>query len=203
MRTLYVPQIKQIAGRAGRFQSAETNSDTATSREFGGIVTTLKMEDLSTLQKGMATPNPPLEQAMLWPRWKVFEKFTHQFPEGTPLATMLAQFAEIGRTSRHYRMIESEPQILLAQAIEHIPNIDLETRYSITFAPISTRDEDQVNAFMRYAEVLSHAQPVTVESPELRLPLNRVNKLHHGGSSRSLQMLESLHKLIACYCWLS
>lgn len=200
---LYAPQIKQIAGRAGRFRGREADSVHDNAGDFGGVVTTLRKDDMSALQKGMAKPNPPLEQAMLWPPWKIFEKFTHQFPEGTPLATMLAQFADIGKTTRHYRTIESEPQILLAQAIEHIPNIDLESRYSISFAPASTRDEEQVQLFQRFAEVLSRAQPVTIESPELDLPLNLVGQMQEGESSPSLQSLESLHKLITCYCWLS
>lgn len=200
---LYAPQIKQIAGRAGRFRSAGVDSDSAVARDVGGIVTTLKQDDLRALHDGMSTPNPPLEQAMLWPPWRVFEEFTHQFPDGTPLATMLAQFADLCRTTRHYRTIESEPQIILAQAIEHIPNIDLESRYSITFAPASTRDEAQVQIFQRFADVLSRAQPVTIESPELDLPLNLLEKVRQPLSSRSLQMLESLHKIITCYCWLS
>jgi ATP-dependent RNA helicase SUPV3L1/SUV3 len=203
MRMLYPPQIKQIAGRAGRYQGTGANSASSATVDLGGIVTTLNKVDIPALQKGMTTPNSPLEQAMLWPPWKVFEKFTHQFPEGTPLATMLAQFADIGKTTRHYRTIESEPQFLLAQAIEHIPNIDLESRYSISFAPTSTRDETQVKIFQRFAEVMSRAQPVTIESPVLELPLHSLDEMQQGASSKSLQMMEALHKVITCYCWLS
>jgi len=200
---LTAPQIKQIAGRAGRFQSREADSVPDGADDFGGVVTTLLKGDMPALQNGMSTPNSPLRWAMLWPPWKLFEKFTHQFPEGTPLATILARFAHMGRTTGHYRTIESEPQFLLAQAIEHIPNIDLESRYSISFAPVSTQDKRQVQMFQRFAEVLSRAQPVTIESPELDLLLDRVGQMQNRISSQLLQPLESLHKVITCYCWLS
>ena len=200
---LDAPQIKQIAGRAGRFRSAVADSDSPVAGDAGGLVTTLEKKDLRALSEGMSTPNPPLEQAMLWPPWRIFEDFADQFPDGTPLATMLALFADLSRTTQHYHTIESGDQISLAQAIEHIPNIDLESRYKITFAPARVRDQAQVQQFQRFAEVLSRAQPVTIESPELDLPLSSLEKMRQPASPRSLEMLESLHKDITCYCWLS
>ena len=203
LRYLHPPQIKQIAGRAGRFRVGGAEMGSSVPDNIGGSVTVIRKGDLRLLREGISTPNPELTHAMLWPPWKVFERFAQEFPEGTPLATMISQFAEIGRTSPHYRIVESGDQVTLAQAIEHIPNIDLESRYSITFAPIATRSEDQTFLFVRLAEVLSSARPVTIESPKVKIPLWVLDKKDYKMTSSKLSTLEVIHKLIMCYCWLS
>jgi ATP-dependent RNA helicase SUPV3L1/SUV3 len=203
LRYLHPPQIKQIAGRAGRFRVAGAETGSTVPDNIGGSVNALRRGDLRLLREGIAAPNPELTHAMLWPPWKIFERFVQEFPEGTPLATMISQFAEIGKTSPHYRIVESGDQVSLAQAIEQIPNIDLESRYSITFAPITTRSEDQTFLFVRLAEVLSIARPVTIETPKLKIPLWVLDKKDYKMTSSKLHTLEVIHKLIMCYCWLS
>jgi len=151
----------------------------------------------------MATPNPPLTHAMLWPPWSIIERFTQLFPDNTPLAAILARFSDICKTSRHYRIDESDSQIVLAKAIENIPNIDLETRYAICFAPVSTRSKDMVDFFVRFAIAVSEARPVRIDSPSLGLPLDILNRTQPTISPTTLQTLEYLHKVIVCYCWLS
>jgi ATP-dependent RNA helicase SUPV3L1/SUV3 len=147
---------------------------------------------------------------MLWPPWRIFEKFSQEFPGGTPLATMVSQFADLGATTGHYRVLESETQIILAQAIEDISGIDLESRYSITLAPVATRNQDEVDLFVRLATVLARAKPVTIESPALQIPLWFVDKVpgdlkvgNGKWTAVKLHTLEMIHKLIMIYCWLS
>ena len=207
LRHLYAPQIKQIAGRAGRFRVAGAEESPG---DVGGSTTTIRSQDLPVLIEGLAAENPPLEQAMLWPPWRVFEKFSQEFPDGTPLATMVSQFADLGATTGHYRVLESETQIILAQAIEDIGGIDLESRYSITLAPIATRNQDEVDLFIRLATVLARAKPVTVESPTLKIPLWFIDKVpgdlkvgNGKWTAVKLHTLEMIHKLIMIYCWLS
>lgn len=205
LRYLYPPQIKQIAGRAGRFRIAGAEVETVSTipDNIGGSVTTVNKRDLPRLIAGISAENPMLTDAILWPPWKVFERFAQEFPDGTPLGTILSQFAEVGKTSPHYRLVESEAQVVLAQAIEHLRNIDLESRYSITFAPIGVRSQDQMDMFVRFAEVLSTATPVTIESPSLKFPLWVLDKKEYKMTSSKLHTLEVIHKLIMCYCWLS
>ena len=207
MRHLYAPQIKQIAGRAGRFRVPGATSSPA---DVGGTTTTIRSQDLPILVDGLSTQNPPLTHAILWPPWRVFEKFSQQFPDRTPLATMIAQFAELGQTTSYYRILESESQIILSQAIEDIDDMDLESRYSITLAPVSTRNQDEIDLFIRLASIMAQAKPVTIESPILKIPLWFVekapDKLKVGNGKWTpvkLHTLEVIHKLIMCYCWLS
>lgn len=209
MSGLPPPQIKQIAGRAGRFRVAGVSSDTTSSNEVGGTVTTLKRDHIPILHDSISTPNPNLTHAMLWPPYRVFEKFTQQFPVGTPLSTMITHFAEVSKTARHYRSIESDAQIALAEVIDDLPDIDLESRYNISFAPVKTQAKEQLEAFTQFANAFSEGRPVTIESPSLDLPLSLVDKMQKRieaaevMTASKLHTLETLHKIITCYCWLS
>lgn len=158
--------------------------------------------DMEVIRHAMAIPNPSLERAYLWPPFKVFEKFAQQFPEGTPLATTIARFIDVSKTSTLFQSAESEGMMKLAHAIEHLPNIDLESRYNISFAPIQTSKDEQMEIFVRFAEVLSDAKPIAIDSPLLGLPLH-LAKSPGKASKVGLEQLEMLHKLITCYCWLA
>ncbi len=59
VRLLSAPEVKQIAGRAGRFGSAHPV----------GHVTCLHQKDQHLLHEAMGTQAVPLERACLWPRW--------------------------------------------------------------------------------------------------------------------------------------
>lgn len=61
MRRLSAQEVKQIAGRAGRFRSAHA----------AGHVTCLHDEDLHVLHEALATRSAPLEAAALMPRCEV------------------------------------------------------------------------------------------------------------------------------------
>lgn len=146
---------------------------------------------------------------MLWPPFRVFERFTHNFQEGTPLTAMISRFMELSETSDHYRAIESDSQIALANLIDHIPDIDLESRYNISFAPVKYTSKEQSDAFVKFATAFSEGQPVTIESPALEIPLEYINKMARkieapcAMTAEKLRYLEQIHKIITCYCWLS
>jgi ATP-dependent RNA helicase SUPV3L1/SUV3 len=200
MRRLYPPQIKQIAGRAGRYRVASAPEE---EDNHGGLVTTFSPADQKFLREGIEQPNPVLGTAYLWPPFKVFEKFSQQFPEGVPLATLVSQFSLLAHTTPHYTIISSESQIALAQVIEEDKNIDLETRYNLTFTPIKTRSNTEVVLFKRCAEAYAHGKPITIENHTLDLPFHIVGKEDIKMTSSKLHSLETLHKMVMSYCWLA
>ena len=210
MKELLPPQIKQIAGRAGRYRVASAaTSDANFPDGVGGTVTALRRGHMALLHRSIAIPNAALKYAMLWPPFRVFERFTHNFPEGTPLTAMISRFMELSETSDHYRAIESDTQIAVANLIDHIPDIDLESRYNISFAPIKYTSKEQSDAFIKFAAAFSEGQPVTIESPSLEIPLEYINKVAKkieapcAITTERLRHLEQIHKIVTCYCWLS
>jgi len=195
---IYDPQIKQIAGRAGRYRVAGVPEG----HNPGGLVTTFSPSDQKYLRAGIESPNPILQKAYLWPPFRVFEKFCQQFPVGVPLASLLSQFSLSAQSLPHYDIVSSEDKIALAQVIEEETTIDFETRYNVTFAPIKTQNNQEVVLFKRCGKLLALGKPVTIENHVLDLPFHIVGKEQKMTKSK-LHSLEMLHKMIMSYCWLA
>jgi len=202
-KPLHPSQIKQIAGRAGRFRVPGLQFNVSASNDIRGVVTTLKQGDIKALDNGLSSPNLPLKQAMLWPPWRIFQQFAQQFPGDTPLSTILSEISNISKTSHHYNSMISNDPIILASAMQDIPDIDLQSRYSLAFVPVSSKSRDQVEMFRRFANVVSNNIPITIEAPQLDFHLEKIEERGVGQSSTTLFQLEEYHKLITCYCWLS
>ena len=198
LRRIYDPQIKQIAGRAGRYRVAGAPEGD----NPGGLVTTFSANDQKHLRAGIESPNPILEKAYLWPPFRIFEKFCQQFPAGATLATLLSHFAQLAHLTPHYDIVSSDAQIALAQVIEEETTIDFETRYNITFAPIKVQNNQEVVLFKRCAQLLARAKPITIENHFLDLPFHIVGK-EQKMTKGKLHSLEMLHKMIMNYCWLA
>jgi ATP-dependent RNA helicase SUPV3L1/SUV3 len=197
-------QVKQIAGRAGRYR-VDHLDDAAP----GGLVTTLKREDMYALSGALKTPNADLTQAQLWPPAFVFQKYANEFPAGVSLASMVSKFAEITRTSKLYHAMSSETLIRIAQAIQHTEGLDLETKYHICACPVNTRKSEEWGYFLTMARLLGEGKPVNVESEDLNLPLRLASRKINEKYGRRfvamkfLQSLETLHKTLIMFSWIS
>jgi hypothetical protein len=198
LHRIYNSQIKQIAGRAGRYRVDGAPDE----EDHGGLVTTFSPADQQYLRNGIQTPNEPIEKAYLWPPFRTFEKFAQQLPEGAPLATLLSQFSMRAHTTPYYCMISNDEQIQLAQSIDDVRELDLETRYNLIFAPFSTRNDVETTFFKRCAEAYAGGKPVTIVNHSLSLPFHIIGTVEKMTSSK-LHSLEVLHKLVMCYCWLA
>ena len=199
-------QVKQIAGRAGRYGvgTEQPNAPPAV-----GTVATLKYSDMELLNSALKTPNEDLTHAFIWPPAAVFHRYAIEFPPNTPLSSIIAKFAEVSQTSNLYRTLASEVPIIIAQAIEEIKGLDLETRYHLTACPVSHRHEEEMTHFLTMVRLLGQNKPITVESHDLNLPLFLVD-LKFGKkfenrdyALKTLRMLEMLHKTLIIFSWLS
>lgn len=80
-------QIKQIAGRAGRFGTSETSSESGSNAEdVGGIATTLHEEDLEVLRKAMEAPMVPVARAAIQPSFEILERISVTIPPESTLS---------------------------------------------------------------------------------------------------------------------
>ena len=72
-RALTAAEVKQIAGRAGRFSSCYAAA--------GGIVSALDAGDLPHLRATLAQPSEPLRAACLLPQYEQLEVLAAQHPQ--------------------------------------------------------------------------------------------------------------------------
>ncbi|KAF4635390.1 hypothetical protein G7Y89_g2698 [Cudoniella acicularis] len=110
-RILKVPEINQIAGRAGRFKSAHQDVQRAStevandgssldvpkwdSKPNVGLVTTLNQFDFPTIEKGMSAQVEPLPTAGLLPPSDIIAKFASFFPSDTPFSYIILRLNEL------------------------------------------------------------------------------------------------------------
>lgn len=88
VRALSLTQLKQIAGRAGRF-----GTDYAV-----GQATTLVQNDIPALKRALAAPMIEIQRAAIQPTAEMLEQFSHQMP-GAPFSHVLKTFEMMSRNS--------------------------------------------------------------------------------------------------------
>ncbi|KAJ1922156.1 RNA helicase [Mycoemilia scoparia] len=130
MRPISISQVRQIGGRAGRYQSAYDK----------GVVTTLHNKDLHHLDKHINMLPPPLPSAGIKPPTNMIEMFSHQFPN-VPFSKLWLMFQDCAQTTTDFHMCQFKDQKVIADSIESIP-LSVQDRYQLMYAPIQIRDPD-------------------------------------------------------------
>ncbi|KAG1143552.1 hypothetical protein G6F37_003418 [Rhizopus arrhizus] len=184
VRPISIPQLKQIAGRAGRFGTAYGN----------GIVTALNRADLRYIKEAVAAPNVELEMAGLQPTVDMLELFALQMPNET-FSGLLQKFEDLASVSGDYFLCNYKDQKLIADNLEEI-RLPLRDRYQFVTAPVSTRSDGSMELIKKLARKFSQKKICTLDEL-IDLPTNPPT------SSSGLKALEESHKQIMLYMWLS
>lgn len=205
---LSISTVKQIAGRAGRF-GMHTGSDAP-----GGFTTTLAEKDMAYLRQALATPFIPLPLARVSFTQESFDRVQHTLPLNSSTATVLQAHHYIGALPRKMRYHESDlSKLAICDFIDKTGGrmTTLEKARYLA-APVAWRDPHSVAAtkvFMRASNMHNYVDVHTVieTSPEFEA-LKTVEKAKDLGhtlrnTSNALSSMESLHKALILYIWMS
>ncbi|KAI8611464.1 P-loop containing nucleoside triphosphate hydrolase protein [Chytriomyces sp. MP71] len=183
---LSIGQIKQIAGLGGRFRTQHNE----------GSVCTLHNIDMMRLRQALDVDSPfPLPSAGLCPTFEQIERFAQETPPGTTFSALLDKFEELARLDSNYFWCNLGQQKKAADVIEAF-ELSLADRYALVAAPSHPDDEYITNAFIHFAKAVSEGNEVNI-ADLVKLPTEPVAK------SETLRHLESVHKVIVLYIWLS
>ncbi|KAK0936450.1 RNA helicase [Friedmanniomyces endolithicus] len=221
-RTLSVADIKQIAGRAGRYRTAQFNANAtaqnedlaaakgdspiktttnAKEPESVGLVTTLEQFDFPIVSAAMTTEPEPIRSAGLFPPSSVLERFAGYFPPGTPLSYILIRLHELSQIHSRFHLCGLKEQIWLADIIEPVTGLTISDRNIITSAPASKSDDMWKTLMPAYARCIAEQSGGNIlDIPELPL---EILEAEVSASREYLRALERLHKGIVTYLWLS
>lgn len=218
---LSVSQIKQIAGRAGRFGQHDSSD--------GGSVTTLQELDRDMLKQVLSSPLPAVHQAYLDPSSVKIHAFSMMLPENTDHATLLDDYKHLALTPSWAAHSEVDNQVKLSEVVEPFrESLSLRDMDTLTYAPVNTRDENVKAAFTAYLRQYVESGRVdlnqALEETSLIETLEMVeiareaypNPTTPSGSNSNINLppippavvaalphLESLHKSLVLYIWLS
>ncbi|ORX92474.1 P-loop containing nucleoside triphosphate hydrolase protein, partial [Basidiobolus meristosporus CBS 931.73] len=184
MRPVSLSQIKQIAGRAGRFGTAYDV----------GEVTTLDHFDLKILHRAMKTSLPTVQHAGLQANVNVVEMFAYQFPDDS-FSSLLSKFEDLAKVDGRYFLCNFNNQKRIADLIDELP-MSIQERYQFVTAPANIKDPVVSKSLLQFATDFSDG----AISP-LDMHINLPSKAPK--SMAELKNLEAYHRVILLYMWLS
>ncbi|CAK8539184.1 unnamed protein product [Lathyrus sativus] len=185
MRDLTVPEIKQIAGRAGRYGS-----------NFPlGEVTCMYAEDLPLLHSSLDAPSPILERAGLLPSFDLLYMYSQLHPQAG-FYQVLEHFIDNAKLSEKYFFVNCEEVLQVAAVIDEFP-LGLRDKYLFCISPVDMDDEISFQGLTQFAG--NYAKKGLVRLREIFTP----GTLRVPKTPSALKDLESIHKVLDLYVWLS
>lgn len=185
MRDLTVPEVKQIAGRSGRYGSKYPM----------GEVTCLDAEDLPLLHSSLKSASPTLQQAGVFPSFDFIYMYS-RLQQKRGLYQILEDFLENAKLSDNYFFANCEEMLKVAAVIDELP-LSLQDKYLFCLSPVDMNDEISSQGLTQFAE--NYAKKGLVRLKEIFSPGSlQVPKTHS-----ALKELESIHKVLELYVWLS
>ncbi|KAL8709961.1 MAG: hypothetical protein Q9220_005411 [cf. Caloplaca sp. 1 TL-2023] len=215
-------QIKQIAGRAGRYRTAaqaaeqETSVDETTDQQAQkykvssagsssrnlGLVTTLNAANLSAVQSAMESQPDPIMTAGLFPPTNILVRFAAYFPPSTPFSYILLRLHNTSLLHPRFHLCVLKDHLTIADTIEPVNNLTISDRIIFCASPASTKEEAMIPILRAYAECVgNNAGGGILDIPALNLQL--LNQVVNVGSRDYLEKLERMHKALILYLWLS
>ncbi|OBT62815.1 hypothetical protein VE03_07688 [Pseudogymnoascus sp. 23342-1-I1] len=204
-----ISEIKQIAGRAGRYKTAaeaikRTDDPTGEiSRPVVrnvGLATTLDTVDHDLLKKAMSTDVEPLKTAGIFPPSTILQKFAAYFPKGTPLSYIMLRLNEFATLNPMFTLCDFNEQLLLADMIEPF-NMTLQDQLVFIAAPANVKRREQRPIIEALAAIIANRSSTDLlEIPALDIELLDETRTE---GKEYLSRLEALHQGITLYLWLS
>ncbi|KAM7280008.1 hypothetical protein ACFE04_007142 [Oxalis oulophora] len=175
-RNLTVSEIKQIAGRAGRYGS-----------KFPvGEVTCLDADDLPLLHESLKSPSACLERAGLFPTFELIFMYSRLHPKHG-LHQILEYFVENAKLSDYYFISNCENMLKVAAVLDGLP-LGLNDKYIFCMSPVDMDDDISSQGLVQFASTYAKKRLVHLKEifthGSLKVPKSQV----------ALKELESIHK---------
>lgn len=204
-RPLSVSQIKQIAGRAGRY---------GLHGEPGGFVTTLHAHELSKLHSAISRQPDPIMFAGISPTLDWAESVLQALPPDAPHRTLMEVAPYVANVRPPCRAFVPSKVEERSRFVEtHAKDMKLYEQLLIGGAPVNWLDPIAVAFTARLCHMYNDTIQVGVLDALRTGPymeaLEKVDKMRYGARSsdaapsQALPVLEGLHKSLVLYLWLS
>ncbi|RCI09880.1 hypothetical protein L249_3877 [Ophiocordyceps polyrhachis-furcata BCC 54312] len=202
LRELYPYEVKQIAGRAGRYRTA-ANPTSGEAEESGGWVTTMLPEDLPFIKEALNAEMPPITQAAVDAPVGVVERFATFYPPGTQLAFILMQIKAMATMSPLYHLNVGKSVLTIANVLHDIP-LSISDKMTFCYMPAALQVHGALDVMRALAKIVASGQVVDLlDMPEMPLQYLNDDAVDYYGTDEYLRRLESLSVALNQYIWLS
>jgi ATP-dependent RNA helicase SUPV3L1/SUV3 len=208
-RQLSIPQIKQIAGRAGRYRTARDDNNKrvdAKDSKAGdstsvGLVTCVDEKDLPVIQDALTREAPPIRQAGLIPLGDFIVAWAERVPLGVSHEYMMQRICDAASLHPRFSLCEIKEQLGVARTIESVPGLTTVERCVFTASPAKYRTLEEQCIIQAFARAVGSRKPITVADVK-EIPLE-VLEIEMSPDKTYLKHLEELHKSLILFLWLS
>ena len=169
VRSLTPHEIRQISGRAGRYQQP-------------GFVTAFDSLDLNRISLSLSSklPEKQFKRAALFPSFEQLESFAHDVQMHSnhvlSYAEVLRKFADLVNIEGHYFLQNMKDVVFLAEKVGHV-GLDLRDMFVFTRAPVRVTIPSNVYGFVRIAEDFHRNKKVKLRG--IREKGDKLEKLEH------------------------
>lgn len=207
MTKLTASQVKQIAGRAGRFSSEG---------KLVGYVTAFGQNTLEYVRDSMDMPLIPLKKAYLWPTGEIWARYIAKFPKKTPLVEVFKQLEKDLQRDKGkmdlYQVTELDSRKRILKQFEHrklVGKIPYEDQLRLSIAPLNLdKPTEYINdriyqllfaiANMRSHDILYYK--INDQNIMKKEPSGAMTYEH---AMATVGRLEEMHKMTILFLWLS
>ncbi|KAK9455423.1 P-loop containing nucleoside triphosphate hydrolase protein [Dipodascopsis uninucleata] len=194
-------QVKQIAGRAGRYQAAVKYDNQKETADKVGYVTSLDSDDYYYLSRCLTGKPRQIAKAGIIPQDDILYKFALEFPADTSMEDILRQFYKSSSGSNLYDPCNLKNQLDVASMISDVKGLTLEEKLRLITAPVGSRIKIMKHVVFEFATAIAQGTPISlVDIPYFDLEAIEDARVDR---PKTLQTLERLHKIITLYLWLS
>ncbi|KAI9723161.1 MAG: RNA helicase [Chrysothrix sp. TS-e1954] len=210
-------EVKQIAGRAGRYSTAAQDMTAAagtparatkgdaniveTVRDRGGLVTTLEKFDYGRISQAMESEPEAITSAGLLPPDTLITRFAKRYPAGTPFSFILSRVVSVSGASDRFFICDMWSPIAVAEAIDTVDGLTVPARLTFCASPVDPRKPEERKFARALAQKVADNQDCSVlDFPELELELLEDDYV---ADRKYLYSLEKLNKLLVIYAWVS
>ena len=209
-------EIKQIAGRAGRFKAAIDqqqigeqkstvpvfeNLSPAPQVQQPGYVTCFDGRDLPHVKKAMEDDAPPILAVGIAPPEDILQRFANHFPPQTPYSYVMLRLYEFARLNSRFFLCDIKDQMEVADALRPVKKLTISDLMVFCASPANLSSDSDKSFLQAMASCVAEQK----ENDILDLLGDELEVLDAVISPQPEYMvaLESLHRNLVLYIWLS
>jgi ATP-dependent RNA helicase SUPV3L1/SUV3 len=190
VRDLFPTEVKQIAGRAGRFGKFEC-----------GYVGVANADSLRTVGNSLQTPlMPVLESCFVRPTQTQLEVLRDQIG-GNSIKSALSLFAQLSKTNSIIACSDLKEMLELSEKIENtalLSELSFGDKYLFICAPVSTTDA-VIHGYMEWLKSYARNNPIGIEDHDYQA----YKKDGSTSEDTVLNHAENSVKILTLYHWLA
>lgn len=197
-----VAQVKQVAGRAGRYKVApvhgsEDPTEKVEPSETEGLVTAFKQSDLKYIDKCLQSQSEPINKVYFYPPDWLIRDFGYLIGNLAPFDRILLELERRLKLTAPFKFTDLSALARVASYFRPCTQLTLDDKITLAKAPVAM-DEEVSYAFFQFCRAVASGNPHFFIDFDIDFSFLRMSVVPD-----LLTKAEKLHRILNLYLWLS